>query len=304
MQQMNQPIHAAPVQDGPKVRRADPAPSRFKYRIERLKLTPLFSFSLRVLLPIAVVAGLAGAWYAQESNRQWVSDQILAVTDAVQSRPEFQVHMMAIDGASPELAQEIRVLLPVDFPLSSFDLDLDAMREKLAGLNPVRHARLRVRSGGVLQVEIEERVPAVLVRNDDKLTLLDETGATVRPASARAEHPDLPVVAGEAVVEAVPEALELFSVMGPLVPRLRGFERRGARRWDVVLDKGQRIMLPTDKPVQALQRVISMDQVKDLLDFDLAVVDLRLQDRATLRLNEAAAQSYWETIKTNTGGTP
>ncbi len=304
MQQVD-PYVAQPLAvEPPQIRRSDPAPSRLTYRLERLRLTPLFSFSLRVLLPVTIVGVFAGAWYAKEDNRQWVSDQFAAVTDAVQSRPEFQVHMMAIDGASPELAQEIRVLLPVDFPLSSFDLDLDEMRDKLRVLDPVQQATLRVRSGGVLQIEIEERVPAMLVRNQDGLTLVDDSGAIVRPAGQRSDYPDLPVVAGEAAQEATPEALTLFNVMGPLAPRLRGFERRGGRRWDVVLDKGQRIMLPEDNPVQALERVISMDQVKDLLGYDLAVVDLRLPERATLRLNDVAAETYWETIKAKTGGAP
>lgn len=112
------------------------------------------------------------------------------------------------------------------------------------------------------------------------------------------------MIAGTGAQDAVPEALRLFAVMGPLKPRLRGFERRGARRWDVVLDKGQRIMLPTDNPVQALERVIFMDQVKDLMDYDLAVVDLRIPDRATLRLSKVAANTYWQTKKAETGGTP
>lgn len=304
MQKIDQ-LRAQPLAvEDPQIRRSDPAPTRFNYRMERLRLTPLFSFSIKVLLPAAVVCSVAGIWIAKAENRQWISDQIASATDAVQSRPEFQVHMMAIDGASQQLADEIRIRIPVDFPISSFDLDLDQMRADLGTLAPVKSATLRVRSGGVLQVDIEERIPAALVRKGDQLTLLDETGALVRPASQRADHPDLPVIAGENAQDSVAEALRLYAVMGPLQPRLRGFERRGARRWDVVLDKGQRIMLPTENPVRALERVIFMDQVKSLLAHDLAVVDLRLPNRATLRLNEAAAETYWQTIKTKTGGTP
>ena len=38
-----------------------------------------------------------------------------------------------------------------------------------------------------------------------------------------------------------------------ILPRVRGLERMGERRWDVVLDHGQRIMLPQDRPVPALR---------------------------------------------------
>lgn len=288
----------------PEVRRSDPAPSRLNYRIERLMLTPLVRFSVRVVLPLSLIAAVAGLWYGQADNRNWVAGQISAAKNMIHDRPEFQVKMMAIDGASSDLAGEIRTALPVSFPISSFDLDLDAMRMALSELPPVKAARLRVNSGGVLQIEIEERVPAVLWRQQAGLTLLDGAGMAVRSAKERALHPDLPVVAGEGAQEAVSEALELFAVMGPLLPRLRGFERRGARRWDVVLDRGQRIMLPPEEAAQALRRVIAMDQAKDLLNYDLAVVDLRLRDRATLRLNEVGAGTYRQTIKTKAGGTP
>jgi hypothetical protein len=42
----------------------------------------------------------------------------------------------------------------------------------------------------------------------------------------------------------VPEALALVAAARPAVPRLRGLVRMGERRWDLVLDRDQRILLP------------------------------------------------------------
>mgnify|MGYP000518825031 CR=1 FL=1 len=61
------------------------------------------------------------------------------------------------------------------------------------------------------------------------------------------------------------EALALIDLAGPILPRLRGLERMGERRWDVVLDRGQRIMLPTDRPLPALQAAMAMDREDGLL---------------------------------------
>jgi cell division protein FtsQ len=63
----------------------------------------------------------------------------------------------------------------------------------------------------------------------------------------------------------------------------------GERRWDMVLDNDLRILLPTGHPVQALERVIALQQAQEMLDRDVAVVDMRLGDRPTLRLNPVAA---------------
>ena len=50
------------------------------------------------------------------------------VRRTLQERPEFMVEMMAIDGASQEVSDDIREILPLDFPISSFDLNLEDMR--------------------------------------------------------------------------------------------------------------------------------------------------------------------------------
>ncbi|MCB1342496.1 MAG: cell division protein FtsQ, partial [Pseudooceanicola sp.] len=105
--------------------------------------------------------------------------------------------------------------------------------------------------------------------------------------------PDLPLIAGEGADARVAEALELVQAAKPLGGRLRGLVHVGERRWDVVLDREQRIQLPTDQPVAALERVIALDQAQDMLGRDVSVVDMRIEARPTLRMTEAAMQDWW-----------
>ena len=270
--------------------RPDPAPSRLKYRMERLMLTPLFRLVLRFGVPFVVTFGLATWWLSVEANRQMVVDAYADLRSQVESRPEFMVNMMAVDGASDLVAEGVREMLPLDFPISSFDLDLEAMRETVVSLDPVKSARLYVRQGNVLQVDIVERIPVVLWRNDRGLQLLDDEGVLVGPAFLRADWPELPLIVGDGADLYVEEALDLTQAAEPLANRLRGLVRMGERRWDVVLDRDQRIKLPEEGPVQALERVIAMHQAVDMLERDLLVVDLRLPHRPTLRMTDGAVR--------------
>ncbi|MFP7570356.1 cell division protein FtsQ/DivIB [Marivita sp. S2033] len=272
------------------ITRPDPAPSRLKYRMERLMLTPLFRLLLRFGLPCLATFGAASWWLSVDANRQMVIDTYTDLRMQVESRPEFMVNMMAVDGASDLVAEGIREMLPLEFPISSFDLDLEQMRETVVSLDPVKSARLYVRQGNVLQVDVVERVPVVLWRNDRGLQLLDEDGVLVGPAFLRADWPDLPLIVGDGAQARVSEALDLAAAAGPLSSRLRGFVRMGERRWDVVLDRGQRVLLPEVDGAQALERVIAMDDAVDLLERDLVAVDLRLAHRPTLRMTDGAVQ--------------
>ena len=270
--------------------RPDPAPSRLKYRMERLMLTPLFRVLLRFGLPCLLTFGIASWWLSYDDNRMKIIDTYADLRSQVESRPEFMVNMMVVDGASDIVADGIRQMLPLDFPISSFDLDLEAMRATVVALDPVKSARLYVRQGNVLQVDVVERIPVVLWRNERGLQLLDNEGVLVGPAFVRADWPELPLIVGDGADKYVTEALDLVAAAKPLSTRLRGLVRMGERRWDVVLDRDQRILLPETEAVQALERVIAMDQAVDMLERDLVAVDLRLPNRPTLRMTDGAVQ--------------
>ncbi len=75
----------------------------------------------------------------------------------------------------------------------------------------------------------------------------------------------------------------------------------GERRWDVVLTRDQRIMLPERDAVRALERVIVLDQVQDMLERDVVAVDMRLAERPTIRMRERAVEDWWRVKNTTTG---
>lgn len=280
----------------------DPAPSRLSYRLQRWMLTPGIRLGLRVGLPFAIVFGLVSGFLADEARRDAFNLFIAETRASFQERPEFMVNLMAIDGAGRNLAEDIREVVPIDFPVSSFDLDLETIRERIVGLDPVESASARIRPGGVLQIDVTERVPAVVWRTRDGIEMLDTTGTRVDDLPSRAARPDLPLIAGAGAEDHVAEALELVAVARPLGARLRGLVRVGERRWDAVLDRDQRIQLPEEGAVRALERVLALNEVQDLLERDVAAVDMRLSARPTLRMTEAAIGEWWRIRKINGSG--
>ncbi len=268
----------------------DPAPSRMAYRLQRWLLTPLFRKALVWGLPLALVAGGGTVYFADEARRDALAATFAEMRRSIEERPEFMVRLMAIDGASDEIAEDIREIVPVDFPLSSFDLDLPAIREQVQSLDAVARAEVRVRAGGVLQVDIEERVPALVWRSDNGLELIDVEGRRVAALGSRMDRADLPLVAGTGADRAAAEALEIMAAADPVRERLRGLLRVGERRWDVVLDRDQRILLPETGAVTALEQVLALNEARDLLERDVLVVDMRLPHRPTLRLADNAVE--------------
>lgn len=272
----------------PRTARRDPAPSRWGYRYQRLMLTPGFRRLLRVGVPLLFVGGLIAGWTAREANRQMIADAYADMKTQIQQRDEFMVKLMTVDGADDALAADIRTVLPLEFPTSNFDLNLEDMRQTVAALPAVAESSLRIRPGGILQVNVTQRIPVAVFRAPDGLKLIDADGVLIQTIVARVDRSDLPLITGDGAREALREGLEIYDRAGPLSPRLRAVVRMGERRWDVILDSGQRILLPTADPVAAFERVVALDQAQDLLERDVVVVDMRHTARPTIRLNEQA----------------
>lgn len=272
--------------------RRDPAPTRWQYRMQRLWLTPYFRVLARVGVPVFLLAAAVGIYAGDEGRRAALLGSFTELKEKFQNRPEFMVKLVSVDGASPELAEAIRGRLDLKLPLSSFDIDLAAVQARVEELDAVARAELRVRSGGVLQVQITERMPVMLWRLGDRLEMLDEAGNRVAGLAARTDRPDLPLIAGEGADRATGEALEIFAAAQPILPRVRGLVRMGERRWDLILDRNQRILLPEADAVAAMERLIALDRAEDLLARDVLSVDLRNDKRPTLRLAPFALNEH------------
>ena len=267
--------------------RRDPAPSRMAYRAERLMLRSGFRRSLWVGLPVLAITASIAIILGDASRREAIELRFSEIRNSIEERPEFMVKLMAIDGATDAVAVDIRESLPLEFPMTAFDLDLEVMRASIAEMDVVENVDVIVRSG-VLQINVTERTPAVVWRSYDGVVLLDASGHPVRRVLDRAFHPELPLIAGFGADKQIAQALEILKASGPMADRVRGIERMGDRRWDLVLDRDQRILLPEQNPISALERVIALSKAQDMLARDLTIIDMRNGQRPTIRIAQSA----------------
>ncbi len=268
--------------------RRDPAPSRWAYRMHRLWLTPLFRVTMRVGMPAFFLTLALGIYLSDPVRRDSFAGVMVAAKDKVTERPMFMVNLLSIDGASPELADAVRQKLDLHLPQSSLALDLDAVRVRAEKLDAVASAVVWLGAGNVLQVGITERQPAWVWRTGQGLMLLDADGHRIAGLATRADRADLPLVAGDGADAAVHEATAILRAASPLAGRLRGLIRISDRRWDLILDRDQTILLPADGPVAAVEGLLALDKAENILARDLVAIDLRNPQRPVLRLAQAA----------------
>ena len=276
----------------------DPAPSRVAYRIMRLLLIPrlrlIFTLGFPSLLIFCATLGLFININVWENISAIKKDLKLAFVE----RPEFMIKVASIDGSSDELANEIREILPLDFPVSYFDLDIKYLHKVVNEIPAVASAAIKISVGGVLQINVTEKSPAFIWRKDNVMSVIDETGSFIRIANSRVDYPKLPLVVGEAANLVVSEISSLMQANEYFKDHVRAFIRVGERRWDLILENNVRIMLPQREFLAAFDRLMLMNEAGSLLSGRLSNIDMRLVVRPTVRVDTVSV----DPLRTNSNG--
>ncbi|MDE2915288.1 MAG: cell division protein FtsQ/DivIB [Paracoccaceae bacterium] len=264
----------------------DPAPSRLRYRLHRFWLSPTTRLAAWIVPPLALIGLGVMAANGQPQLRQQLMSGTVATLAQVKALLASPVDRIEVFGASPGIEARILDMAGRSISENSFGLglDLDPLRREILEDPAIASASLYLRPGGTLKIKVAERIPVAVWRHEFGLTLIDAAGMRAGTLNTRRERPDLPLVVGEGAPRAIGEALHLLAIAGPVDDRIRGLRRVGDRRWDLVLDRGQVVMLPEVNPAGALKRVIALNRDFRLLERQISVADFRLPDRPGLRV--------------------
>ena len=266
----------------------DPAPSIISYRLMRLMLIPRLRLILTLGIPSLVIFCGTLILFLNINVHENIEALKKDLKRALVERPEFMIKVASVDGASDELAHEIREIMPLNFPVSYFDLDIKYLHKVLNDIPAVASAAIKVTVSGVLQIDISERTPAFIWRKDDVISVIDEKGKFIRLATSRLDYPELPLVIGEAANLSIADISSLMEDNQYFLDQVRAFVRVGERRWDLVLDNNLRIMLPQAEFLAAFDRLMLMSESGSLFSNQLSSIDMRLVERPTVRVGAAS----------------
>ena len=270
---------------------SDKVPSRVKYRVQRLLLAKSFAFFRRIFVAVAGVAVIAAGVLAWGGFDLRPNDIISQIQKEVKYNPEFMIGGVIVQGASPDTEKEIHALLPTRFPVSPFDIDVKTLKQEVEELPAAASASVSMNPSGYMEVLVIEHAPALIWRNELDLRLLDAEGRIIGSAGQRLDYPELTLVAGPGSDAAAHEAIQIMSTAQPIGKMIRGLVRVGERRWDIVLDRSRKIMLPEKEPVSALAKLINRNNTDGILSRAISAIDLRNPKRMTIRLSETETET-------------
>jgi cell division protein FtsQ len=204
---------------------------------------------------------------------------------SIASQAGFQVRRVEVHGVKHlnELKVYERVLAQRDraMPL----VDLEAVRDDLLQLSWVEDARVSRELPDTLVVDIVERKPGPVLREGQKLTLIDAGGHRLEPIGPARAKGKL-VLSGEGVADKVGDLTSLLDAAPALRPQVAEAEWVGNRRWNLTFKTNQVLALPEGDKVgaDALMAFARLDGTNRLLGGRVVAFDMRSPDRIYMRV--------------------
>jgi cell division protein FtsQ len=165
-------------------------------------------------------------------------------------------------------------------PILGFSVEM--ARQRIESLSWVEQATVERRLPGTVVVFLQERRPFAVWQSQGKFALIDRNGQLVANQNV-AEFRQLPLVVGAGAPVAAATLLDALTDRPELQKRVVAAVRVGERRWNLRLNNGADVMLPEGHEVEALDRLMQLQQQHALLDRPLVAIDMRLGDRLVLR---------------------
>ena len=264
--------------------------SRVNYRLERLWLTPIIRGLIRYGIPVFLIIIICCAYFSKSDNLDILKVSWREFRENIKNRPEFLINLIKIDGVNHRISNEIRSVMNLDLPISSYDFDLENIKSKVQLMNIVETANLFI-ADNIIHVEILERKPSIIWQNNDNLEILDANGISISSVNSRQKHLNLPLIAGQGANKHVKEALFIYHHNLIFSEQLIGLVRVGNRRWNMDLINDRRVMLPSEGVNKALKKMIELNFVYEFSSKNFNVLDFRNINRVIIRKNNEPTQT-------------
>ncbi|MSP00269.1 MAG: FtsQ-type POTRA domain-containing protein [Acetobacteraceae bacterium] len=208
------------------------------------------------------------------SVREWIG--------TITANAGMRVNDIVIEGRANTPEPFLRAALGVRIGDPIIGFSLERARADIEKLTWVAHATVERRLPGTIVVVLWERRPFAVWQNQGKYVLIDRDGQPVTDEEV-AKFRHLPLIVGPGAPDGARVLLDALTGRPAIQSRVVAAMRISERRWNLRMKNGTDILLPEGHEIEALDRLLTLQQETALLDRPLQSIDMRLGDKLVLR---------------------
>ncbi|MDR3421123.1 MAG: cell division protein FtsQ/DivIB [Xanthobacteraceae bacterium] len=222
----------------------------------------------------------------------WLKD----ARDEAANAAGFRIAAVSLTGPKEVSREEVLTTAGVTGRASLLFLDADAARARLMANPWIADAAVLKLYPDRLQITITERQAFALWQENGRVSVIAADGTVLEPF-VEDRYLGLPLVVGRGAERQAKDFLAVIDRYPDIRGVLRASVLIAQRRWNLRLNNGIDVRLPEGDVALALECLVMLDREKKLLSRDIVAVDLRLPDRVSVRLSDAAAAARDDALK-------
>ncbi len=227
-----------------------------------------------------------------------VTDWLKGARDNAANALGFRIAAVSVSGGSEVSREQALALAGVTARSSLLFFNAETARAQLLANPWIGEAAVLKLYPDRLLITLTERRAFALWQRNGRLNVIADDG-TVLESFVEDRYRDLPLVVGSGAERRAKDFIGILDRYPEIRSALRASVLVAERRWNLRLTNGVDIRLPENDLQAALDRLVKLDHDKKLLSRDITSIDLRLPDRVTVRLSDAAAQARDDALKAN-----
>lgn len=254
----------------------------------------IVKFWVRRITVIGVCASLliwAGAalWMSgkiQDASR-WSKDQFITASADLGMR----VENIYVEGRIHSDGDLLLGLLNIEQgdPLMRFNpQEAKALISEITWVDKVRIAR---RFPDTISIHLQEKIPVAIWKHEGKRIVIDRRGDLIT-GEGLDRFSALPTITGAAAPERLDALLVQLEAYPELYARVAEAAWVGSRRWDLRLQNGIALKIPSENEALAFSLLMRADQKDGVLSKDLRGIDLREAGRLIIHTRPGAVRDY------------
>jgi cell division protein FtsQ len=269
-------------------------------RLARRWMTPIVEFhsprGAGSAAAIALILASAGYGAVKGGHVPEIVPAVQDLCDQAANGAGFRIAEIALAGEHQVSREDILSLAGITGRSSLLLLDAGRARARLMTNPWIAQATVLKLYPDRLRIGIKERKAFALWQNEGRVSLIAADG-TVLETYVPPRFAALPLVVGKGAEHAAEDFLGLLARYPDIAGQLEASVLVADRRWTLHLKGGIEVLLPEVDPERGLKTLVDLAQTKKLLTRDIVAVDLRLADRVTVRLSDAAAAARDAALK-------
>lgn len=202
----------------------------------------------------------------------------------------FGLDDIVISGRERTAIEDIDKIVALERGDNILRVDVAKLKQNLETLPWIRDVKIsRSFFPNVLQIEIKEKEVLAIWQLNERFYPIDMDGYVIE-ADYRPVNPILLIVGAGAAENIIPFLKMVAEINPQYVERIKVANYISKRRWNIILDDirdGITVKLPAENVDQAWKKLLKLDAEQGILKRKLTIIDLRLEDKVTVKLRKS-----------------